>query len=211
MSSLPGATIAPRGRETPAWHAGAAIPQRIGVQLKNEVRIISGKWKGRKLHFPPATTIRPTLGRARVTLFNWLAGYIENRRCLDLFAGSGALGFEAHSRGALHTTLVDADGRVVAALKDNAARLQATNLSILRQDALRFLKDSEQMWDLVFLDPPYDSDLLVRVFQRLSEHLTPDAIVYCESGQPLEPPAGYLLVKRSQVGNICMSLLSSNQ
>ena len=107
---------------------------------RNEVRIIGGLWKGRKLIVPANAAVRPSLGRVRETLFNWLAGDIENSDCLDLFAGSGALGFEALSRGARSAVLVDNNRNTAEVLKKNARRLGAANCTVRRQSALSFLK-----------------------------------------------------------------------
>ena len=107
---------------------------------RNEVRIIGGLWKGRKLKVPANAAVRPSLGRVRETLFNWLAGHVEGSDCLDLFAGSGALGFEALSRGARSAVLVDNNRGTVDALHKNAQRLGAANCSVRRQSALAFLK-----------------------------------------------------------------------
>ena len=114
------------------------------MQARNEVRIIGGLWKGRKLKLPGNAAVRPSLGRVRETLFNWLAGAVEGRDCLDLFAGSGALGFEALSRGARSAVLVDDSRDVAKVLHKNAERLGAVNCAIRRQPALGFLRRSHQ-------------------------------------------------------------------
>lgn len=179
--------------------------------LNNEVRIISGKWKGRKLRFPGERFVRPTLERGRITLFNWLVGEIEGRRCLDLFAGSGALGFEAHSRGASSTTLVEADAPTAAALRDNGQRLGMEGLRIVQRDALAFLDSETGPWDLVFLDPPYGSDLLEKALARLSARLGTDAVIYCETREPFVVPDAWVLRRRKQLAETCMTLLEVKQ
>lgn len=122
----------------------------------NEVRIIGGNWRGRKLVFPDRPDLRPTLGRVRETLFNWLRADVPGARCLDLFAGSGALGFEALSRGAREVTFVERDRRAAAALSANAARLEAGDRArILCDRAERVLRRSPEPWDLIFVDPPF--------------------------------------------------------
>jgi 16S rRNA (guanine966-N2)-methyltransferase len=126
----------------------------------NEVRIIGGKWKRRKVAFPDRPTLRPTPNRARETLFNWLAWHIDAARCLDLFAGSGALAFEALSRGAQHATLIDNDAQVVRALHKSRDQLGADNCTIVQSSALEFLRQATSVWDIVFLDPPFDGPLL---------------------------------------------------
>jgi len=135
-----------------------------------QVRIIGGKWKGRKLAFPARAQLRPSLGRVRETLFNWLVAEVAGARCLDLFAGSGALGLEALSRGAASAGLLDSDRRVCAALADNLRRIGSGAEATVRcQDARGFLAQAARSgsgsapgdpllppWDLVFLDPPFD-------------------------------------------------------
>ena len=157
---------------------------------RNEVRIIGGKWKGRKLKLPAQGLARPSLGRVRETLFNWLAGRIEGRRCLDLFAGSGALGFEALSRGARWVALVDSDRHSARLLKENAQRLGAGNCLVRRQSALGFLNGAPAAaegaagpWDIAFLDPPFASGLLPKALAALRGDglLSQGAWVYFET------------------------------
>lgn len=178
-----------------------------GDYLRNEVRIISGMWKGRKLPFPANSEVRPTLGRARITLFNWLAGHIDGARCLDLFAGSGSLGLEAHSRGAAHTTLVDADRQTINELKTIIGSFKADGVVIHQSDALVFLRTVDSAWDLVFLDPPYGSGLLERALSLLPNRLSANALVYCETASPFEPPSGFEIHKSSRVGGNHLTLL----
>lgn len=167
-------------------------------------------WKGRKLPFPGNSAVRPTLGRARITLFNWLAGHIVGARCLDLFAGSGSLGLEAHSRGAAQTTLVDADARTVNELKAAAASFKAQGVVIQKSDALQFLRSSNNsVWDLVFLDPPYTSGLLEHALFLLPNLLSETALIYCETTTAFEPPQAYKVYKYSRVGSSHMTLLTT--
>ena len=149
----------------------------------NEVRIISGKWRRRKLAFPNRPTLRPTPDRARETLFNWLAAHVDGARCLDLFAGSGALGFEALSRGAASATLIDDDPLVVQALRESAQKLAATGCTIVKSAALSYLRRARDVWDIVFLDPPFATALLAQTLAELSagSRLHQDSIVYLES------------------------------
>ncbi len=161
---------------------------------RNQIRIIAGRWKGRRLHFPPAAARRPTPARVRETLFNWLAADIEGADCLDLFAGSGALGFEALSRGAATLFLVDSDRRAVAELKENCALLDAARTLVRRQSALGFLNWAAHAgaqalgkdmpgWDGIFLDPPFASDLLPKALALLQDGcvLRPQGWVYFEA------------------------------
>lgn len=130
------------------------------MKRNNQVRIIGGKWRGRKLTFPEVVGLRPTHARVRETLFNWLAPYIMNSVCLDLFAGSGALGYEALSRGAKKVVFVDKNKKVISSLKENKVRLDAEAAIII---AGSFLQDNfchEESFDIVFLDPPFQHDML---------------------------------------------------
>lgn len=166
-------------------------------------------WKGRKLPFPENSEVRPTLGRARITLFNWLAGHIDGARCLDLFAGSGSLGLEAHSRGAAQTTLIDADGRTINELKSVAALFKAQGVVIQRSDALQYLRaHNDSIWDLVFLDPPYKSGLMESALSLLPDLVSQSALIYCESAAPFEAPPQYSIYKYSRVGSNHLTLLT---
>ena len=176
----------------------------------NEVRIIGGKWKRRKLAFPNRPTLRPTPDRARVTLFNWLAAPIVGAHCLDLFAGSGALGFEALSRGAASATLIDSDPMVVNALRENALRLDATACVIQCASALAFLRSSERVWDIVFLDPPFASALLSAALAALAvgPQLHAHSIVYVESGIDTLPNLDrWETLKQTRTGAVASLLL----
>ncbi|HET6473803.1 MAG TPA: 16S rRNA (guanine(966)-N(2))-methyltransferase RsmD [Pseudomonadales bacterium] len=176
----------------------------------NEVRIIGGKWKRRKLAFPNRPTLRPTPDRARVTLFNWLAAAIDGAHCLDLFAGSGALGFEALSRGAASATLIDTDPIVVKALRENAHRLDATACVIERASALAFLRGSHRAWDIVFLDPPFASALLTAALAELAvgPHLHAHSIVYVESSVDTAPNLErWETLKQTRTGAVASLLL----
>lgn len=127
---------------------------------RNEVRIIGGKWRGRKLGFPAQQQLRPSLGRVRETLFNWLRERVIDSRCLDLYAGSGALGFEALSRGAATATLVEQDRRTADSLRQNAARLgAAAECRVICMAAERFLTLPDEPWDVILLDPPFVATL----------------------------------------------------
>ena len=147
----------------------------------NRVRIIGGKWKGRKLAVASAR-IRPTPDRARVTLFNWLVGDLASARVLDLFAGTGVLGFEALARGASHTTFVDNDPTACRALERHRLELGA-DASVRRADGVAWLRNRppDERWDLVFLDPPFDSALLHEVLHDVAARLAPSGVIYIEA------------------------------
>lgn len=149
-------------------------------QNSGVVRIIGGQMRGRKLKFGLFKGLRPSLDRIRETLFNWLAYDIQNADCLDLFAGSGAIGFEAVSRGANEVILVELNPKVAMDLKSNANLIKVNNLKVIVSDAKSFLQNNQQKFDLVFLDPPFGKGLLKDVLTLLPEFLNKDALVYIE-------------------------------
>ena len=188
---------------------------------RNQVRIIGGLWKGRKLRFAAGAGLRPTPSRVRETLFNWLGPSIEGCDCLDLFAGSGALGFEALSRGARSLTLVERDRRAAEALRRNGAQLGAARLAVRRQDALAFLRQAAadgvtlsgepvRSWDCIFLDPPFATGLLAKTLALLSEGqaLKPDGRVYFEARRnaPLDL-RGWQVEREGHAGDCRFGLL----
>lgn len=177
------------------------------------VRIIGGKWRGRALLFPPTQPIRPTSNRVRETLFNWLAPRIEGSRCLDLFAGSGALGFEAASRGAEEVVLVESDPLIVTCLHKSALTFDADNLQIIRCNAIEWLEGPPSSFDIVFLDPPFGSQVLAAACQRLAQRrwLRPGAVIYVESERRLELPplpTTWNLVRQKRAGNVAYYLIN---
>jgi len=152
------------------------------------VRIIAGRWRGTRLPVPDAPGLRPTSDRVRETLFNWLQPVLPGARVLDLFAGTGALGLEAASRGADRVQLVEADARLAQALAAAAARLDADGRVAVRHgDALAFLReDAGAPWDIAFVDPPFAAGLWPAVLAALPARLASDAWLYVES------PAGHV-------------------
>ncbi len=179
---------------------------------RNRVRLIGGSWRGRVLAFSDAPGLRPTPDRVRETLFNWLQPVLPGSHCLDLFAGTGALGFEALSRGAANVTLVEQSSPVAAQLRANAARLAATGAQVLECDALSFLRQPPaRPFDIVFLDPPFHQGLVARTLEALSRPgvLAPVAFVYVESGadepEPVVPPA-WSLHRDKRAGHVAYRL-----
>lgn len=165
---------------------------------RHEVRIIGGRWRGRKIRFPAGSSIRPSPDRVRETLFNWLAPYIRGARCLDLFAGSGVLGFESLSRGAARAVFVERDAAVVRQLKLLAKDLAPDSAAIVQGDAPAWLGRAGQPFDVIFLDPPFGSGLLAGLLRRLDEGdwLAPGAMIYIEcgraEGEPLLPASWHM-------------------
>jgi len=179
----------------------------------NAVRIIGGKWRGRKLVFPDRPDLRPTLGRVRETLFNWLRADIDGSRCLDLFAGSGALGFEALSRGAASVVFVDADRRAVQSLEDNATRLEAGDrVTVVAGRAERILHRTTEPFDVIFVDPPFASTDLPAVLEaiRASSALAATGQVYFEAPRRLTVDlSGWRQVKHGTAGDAQFGLLAT--
>jgi 16S rRNA (guanine966-N2)-methyltransferase len=177
----------------------------------NQLRIIGGEWRGRKLGFPDVEGLRPTTDRVRETLFNWLQPVIHGARCLDLFAGSGALGLEALSRGAAKVAFVDSDRRAVQSLKENLVLLKNDRGSVVQSDALAFLRSESQPYDVVFLDPPFRKALLQPCLEQLSHGgwLSDNARLYIEVEQELgepELPDGWEMVRSKKAGQVIYGL-----
>jgi 16S rRNA (guanine966-N2)-methyltransferase len=157
-----------------------ASPQR-GAAQSGKVRIIGGHWRGTRLDVADVAGLRPSSDRVRETLFNWLQADIRGARCLDLFAGSGALGFEAASRGAEQVVMIERDARALANLRALVQRLDAKQIEVVAGDALAWLaRQPTCAFDLVFIDPPFASGLMQPVLDRLGPWLAPAAQVYLE-------------------------------
>ena len=171
---------------------------------RNRVRIIGGAWRSRLVSFPPRPELRPTPDRVRETLFNWLGQDLAGKACLDLFAGSGALGFEAASRGARRVVMVERDPVVFRALTASRAALAAAVVELRRADALEFLRADGAVYDVVFVDPPYRSDLWPQVAPLLPRHLAPRALVYLERAGPLP---GWEVWRQGRAGQVAYQLL----
>lgn len=168
------------------------------ARAAGSVRIVGGRWRGTRLPVPDMEGLRPTSDRVRETLFNWLQPALAGARVLDLFAGSGALGLEAVSRGAASAVLVERDPAQVAGLRIAVDRLQAgAQVQVVQDDALRWLGAQERSarFELAFIDPPFAAGLWQDALQALAPRLAPDAWVYLESpsGQVPEVPAGWAL------------------
>jgi 16S rRNA (guanine966-N2)-methyltransferase len=173
------------------------------------LRIIGGQWRSRLIGFDAAAGVRPTPDRVRQTLFDWLAPLVDGASALDLFAGSGALGFEALSRGAAHASFVEHGPRQAAAIREAAASLGAGDRAEIAQaDALAWLRSSGRRFDLVFLDPPYGAGLLEPVLAALPRLLKPVHRIYLEwpAGKPPALPPGYEVLKEKSAGQVSYGL-----
>lgn len=177
------------------------------TQQRNKVRIIGGQYRRRLLEVPAVEGLRPTPDRVRETLFNWLGQDLYGLRCLDLFAGSGALGFEAASREAREVVLVEKARAVADGLRRNAQLLGAGQLQVQCQDALAYLRGNRQAFDIIFVDPPYGSDLLEQVLPLLADSLAPQGRIYVETGK-VRDFAGWQILRSIRAGLVHGYLLA---
>lgn len=186
----------------------------LAQRQKNQLRIIGGKWRGRKLAIADIDGLRPTGDRIRETVFNWLMGRIVESRCVDLFAGSGALGLECLSRGAAEVTLLEKHPLAVSQLRQHCQLLDAKSAKVVECDTLLWLEKATVaatgMFDIVFIDPPFAADLWAEVIAKLdaSNILSPNAIIYMETSKNhlLRTPAHWQLLKEKQSGQVCYRL-----
>jgi len=194
-------------------------PKHISAKSgqRNTVRIIGGQWRGSKLRFIDADGLRPSGDRSRETLFNWLAPYIQGAHCLDLFAGSGCLSFEALSRGAASALALDNHPQVIACIQQEAQRLQSDSLSACCADALHWLitpsapqRHGANRYDLVFIDPPFASDRLAVTLITLQKSgvLASNALIYVErpEHQALPEVKGWTLIKDKRIAAVRLAL-----
>ena len=177
----------------------------------NKVRIIGGDLRRRMVSFPDEEGLRPTPDRVRETLFNWLGQTLYGRACLDLFAGSGALGFEAASRGAERVVMVEMNCTVLRSLQDNVKKLGCANVSILGQDGLEFASRDGHRYDVIFLDPPFQSDYLPKLLEILPQRLNENGVVYVESGARIDVPPPWQVLKSGKAGQVYYQLLTVTQ
>ena len=195
-------------------HSKPSASRRLkSSNVANRVRLIGGTWRSRMIEFPDADGLRPTASRVRETLFNWLGQSLHGKHCLDLFSGSGALGFEAASRGATKVVMLETQPAAILALKENQRKLEATMCRIAAIDALKFLCTAIQKFDVVFVDPPFASSLMVPVLRELTASLAEDAMVYTEWHMPIGevlanlPEVGWEVVKKGRAGAVHFALL----
>jgi 16S rRNA (guanine966-N2)-methyltransferase len=181
-----------------------------------QVRIIGGRLRGRRLAVPDVPGLRPTPDRVRETLFNWLAPHIAGARVLDLFAGTGALGLEAMSRGAAEVTLVEQHGAVLTALRDMLQRLAVPEINLRAADGLAFLASENAQYDLILLDPPFAAGLLAPALQAIVRHqrLAPGGYCYVEQPRDAslpELPEGWAVHRSGRAGEVGYHLLHGPQ
>lgn len=179
---------------------------------RGAVRINGGFWRGRTLPVPDRPGLRPTAARVRATLFNWLRPVLPGARCLDLYAGSGILGFEAVSEGAVAAVLVEADRSVAATIEANAVRLGTAKISVITMPVERFLAGAPTPYPIIFVDPPYAADSLPNTLRLLTRGwVATDGLVYVENDRPLPEDAwherGWTFWKYARAGQVHYYLL----
>ena len=179
--------------------------------MKSKIRIIGGEWRSRQLLFEDTPGLRPTPARVRETLFNWLQQDVIGSRCLDLYAGTGALGFEAASRGAKSVFIVENNAQACRLIKENTVKLTANQINIIQSDVFRFLAGEASRFDLVFLDPPFGKNMAQQTCQWLEdkEWLVSHAKVYVEveCNLVLEGmPSSWKLLKNKRAGDVAYYL-----
>ncbi len=177
------------------------------ASAKNLVRINAGVWRSRLLKFPDVEGLRPTPELVRITVFNWLGQDLTGKTCLDLFAGTGAFGFEALSRNAKSVTMVESSRLAYQSLIQNQLLLKAENCQIISQDALLFLANNQQQFDVIFCDPPYNKAWIDKILPILNQHLSEDGVVYAEAEFEIKPSESWQVIKQSKAGNVFYHLL----
>jgi 16S rRNA (guanine966-N2)-methyltransferase len=174
----------------------------------SRIRITGGEWRSRLIKVnADVEALRPTPDRVRVTLFNWLGQDLGGLVCLDLFAGSGILGFEAASRGAAMVTLVEQDQGAFAVLRQNAQTLGGEHLQLIRADAVKFAASAAQRYDLIFLDPPYRQGWIERIEPCLRSLAAPGARLYIEAERAIETLGEWRCSKRNRAGQVFYHLM----
>jgi 16S rRNA (guanine966-N2)-methyltransferase len=195
-------------RRSPA--APARGPKTASAKPKSsyprQLRIIGGRWRGRRLDVSESEGLRPTPDRVRETLFNWLQPYIAGANCLDLFAGTGALCLEALSRGATQVVMVEKAAHVAQQLRRHVEKLEATGAEVVPADAVEFLQREPRVFDIVFLDPPFKSDLIAECAALVETRgwIKPGGLVYIEAPSRMEPllPATWQLIRSKKAGQV---------
>lgn len=174
-----------------------------------KIRIIGGHWRSRLIHFPDRADLRPTAGRIRETLFNWLGQDLTGLNCLDLFAGSGVLGFEAASRGAQSVVMIENDSIALRFLQENKEKLQATQVSLLKTDAIEFIQSDTRKFHVIFLDPPYRLDLLPKLLKTMPRMTEERGKVYIESNDYWTQESPWTVIRNGKAGEVYYQLLEN--
>lgn len=174
---------------------------------EGKVRIIGGQWRSREITFPDDKYLRPTPDRVRETVFNWLGQDLTGKHCLDLCAGSGAMGFEAASRGAEHVVMVESNQSIMRSLHATREKLGATQVELVKMNAMAFLASDTRQYDVIFLDPPFQSELLSELIKVLPARMTETSFVYVESGDRLNLDEQWLVWRSGRAGKVYYQLL----
>ena len=177
------------------------------MAISNKVRIGGGEWRSRLLTFPDAPGLRPTPDRVRQTVFNWLGQELHCLACLDLFSGTGVMGFEALSRGAKSVALVENSLPAFKALLENKKLLKTDAAQIFNMDAVQFLANNKQLFDIIFLDPPYNQGWLPKLLPQMQQHLAPEGLLYVEAEFLVKNGDGWQVLKHGKAGNVYYHLL----
>lgn len=176
----------------------------------NQVRINAGVWRSRLLKFPDVEGLRPTPERVRQTVFNWLGQDLTGKNCLDLFAGTGAMGFEALSRNAKNVVMLENSLLAYKSLLQNQSLLKAQNCQILNQDVMQFLANNINKFDVVFCDPPYNKNWLDKLLPMLNQHVSDGGVVYAEAEYAIESTDDWKVIKQGRAGAVYYHLLQLN-
>ncbi len=176
--------------------------------MPSDIRIIGGQWKRQRLPVIDAPGLRPTADRVRETLFNWLGQELHGLRCLDMFAGAGALGFEAASRGAAYVLALEKNPKVAQQLRRNRERLMATQIEIIATDAIKYAdRLPDHHFDVIFLDPPFTDNLLFPALQVASRLLSANGFIYVESATIFTPHPNLVVTRHDRAGKVHYYLL----
>ncbi len=185
--------------------------QEFELKQASKVRIIGGNWRGRKIPVPDAQGLRPTPDRVRETLFNWLQPFLHGAKCLDLFAGSGALGIEAVSRGAASSLLIEQDRETAETLRESLRILDADKIVVHQADALQWIKTANQVFDIIFLDPPFGKNMIEQCLSLLaeSECVVEQTLIYVESESIWQAEKNVEVIKQAKAGQVHYMLLKT--
>jgi 16S rRNA (guanine966-N2)-methyltransferase len=181
----------------------------LPIPAANRVRIIGGAFRRRLIRFPASSGLRPTPDRVRETLFNWLGQELTGWRCLDLYAGSGALTLEAASRGAALAVAVDRDRALIEALRATSSELGANAVQAIVGDAKAFIASDRREFDVIFLDPPFGEDPWAWLLPACADRVAPRGYLYAEAAHPLSPPGGFVEWRRDKAGRVHYHLFTT--
>ena len=180
---------------------------------RQSIRIIGGKWKGRKINFPKQVDVRPTGNKIRETLFNWLQGELFGAKCLDLFSGSGALGLEALSRGAKYVRFVEKNNKTAGYIKKSLSEFEkeVTGEEVICADAIDWIQKNNEVFDIVFIDPPFNGDQIYEICQKVEATAMAKRLIYLEWHSDIDSsllPEKWNLLKQKKSGSVFFALCS---